>query len=76
MCREFQLSDMLYLDCLPCMAGAHLVAGIPEHKEGDEDERREKHGNDREALFVGHIVTGFFHPFFDFPFRSVPHLII
>ena len=67
---------MLYLDILPSMTGAHLVAGVPEHEEGDEDERREKNGNDREALFMGHIFTGFFHPFFDFSFRAVPHLII
>ena len=76
MCREIQLSDMLYLDSLPSMAGAHLVTGVTEHEEGDEDERREKYGNYREALFMGHIFTGFFHPFFDFPFRAVPHLII
>lgn len=48
---------MLYLHILPSMAGAHLVAGVPEHEEGDEDERREKHGNDCEALLVGHLVA-------------------
>ena len=67
---------MLYLDSLPSMAGTHLVASVTEHEEGDEDERREKYDNYREALLVRHIVTGLFHPFFDFPFRTVPHLII
>ncbi len=67
---------MLYLDRLPSMTGAHLVAGVPEHEEGNEDESREKHGNYRKTLFMGNILTGFFHPFFDFPFRAVPHLII
>lgn len=76
MCREFQLSDMLYLYFLPSMTGAHFVAGVTEYEESDKNERRKKYDNQCEALFMGHIVTGFFYPFFDFPFRAVPHLII
>ena len=55
---------------------SHLVAGVTEDEEGNQDESREQHGHYREALLVRHIVTGLFHPFFDFPFRTVPHLII
>lgn len=67
---------MLYLDRLPCVSGTHLVAGMSEHEERDKYERREKNGHDRQALLVGHIVTGFLHPFPDFPLGPVPHLII
>lgn len=67
---------MLYLDSLPCMAGTHLVAGVTEHEEGDEDERREKHCNDCQALFMGHIVADLTDFGGQSSFRSVPHLII
>lgn len=67
---------MLYLDCLSSMAGAHLVASMTEHEEGDEDERREKYGNYREALFVWHIVADLTDFGGQSPFRAVPHLII
>ena len=59
---------MLYLHILPSMAGAHLVAGVPEHEEGDEDERREKHGNNCEALFMGISSQAFFTRSLIFPF--------
>ena len=70
------MSDMLYLDSLPSMTGAHLVAGVPEHEESDEDESREKHGYNRQALFVGHIVTDLSDFSGESSFRAVPHLII
>ena len=67
---------MLYLDSLPSMAGAHLVAGMTEHEEGNEDERREKNGNYSKALFMGHIVTDLTDFGGQSPLRTVPHLII
>ena len=30
---------MLYLDCLLCLTRPHLVAGVAEDKEGNEDKR-------------------------------------
>ena len=67
---------MLYLDSLPSMAGAHLVAGVPEHEESDEDERREKYSYNRQALFMGHIVADLTDFGGQSSFRAVPHLII
>jgi hypothetical protein len=67
---------MLYFDSLPSMSGSHLVAGVTEYEEGNQDEGREQYGHYREALFVGHIVAGFLDPLFDFPLGVVPHLII
>jgi len=70
------MTDMLYLDRLPGMTGPHLVTGMTEDEEGNQDESREQHGHYRQALFVGHIVA---EPT-DFggqsPFGAVPHLII
>nr|WP_289393417.1 hypothetical protein [uncultured Duncaniella sp.] len=67
---------MLYLDSLTSVAGSHLVTGVTENEEGDQDESREKHGHYRKALFVGHIVADLFQPLSDFTFWAVPHLII
>lgn len=55
---------------------SHLVAGVTEYEEGNQDESREKHGHYREALLVGHLVADLFQSLSDFPFRAVPHLII
>lgn len=74
--REFQLTDMLYFDSLPSVSGSHLVAGVTEYEEGNQDECREQYGHDRKPLFVGHIVAGFLDPLFNFPLRPVPHLFI
>lgn len=70
------MTDMLYLDSLPSVTGTHLIAGMTEDEEGNQDESREQHGHYRQALFVGHIVADLFQPLSDFPFRAVPHLII
>ena len=74
--REFQLTDMLYFDSLPSVSGSHLVAGVTEYEEGNQDESREKYGHYRQALFVGHIVADFTDSGCKSPFRAVPHLII
>lgn len=68
--------DMLYLDSLAGVSGSHLVAGVTEYEEGYEDKRREKHGYNRKALTVGHLVAGFLYPLTDFTLGPVPHLII
>lgn len=67
---------MLYLDSLPGVAGSHLVAGMTENEEGNQDKSREKHGHYHEALFVGHIVADLSDFGGQSPFRTVPHLII
>lgn len=67
---------MLYLDSLACVSGSNFVAGVTEYEEGYEDKRREKHGYNRKALSVGHLVAGSLYPLTDFPFWPVPHLII
>ena len=67
---------MLYLDSLPSVAGSHLVAGVTEYEEGNQDESREQHGDDRQALFVGNIVADPTDFGGQSPLRAVPHLII
>ena len=67
---------MLDLDSLPGMAGTHLVAGVTEYEEGNQDESREQHGHYREALFVGHIVADLTDFGGQSPLGAVPHLII
>lgn len=67
---------MLYLDSLAGVSDSNLVAGVTEYEEGYEDKRREKHSHYRKALFVGHIVADLFQSLSDFPFRTMPHLII
>ena len=55
---------------------SHLVTGVTEYEEGNQDESREKYGHYRQTLFVGHIVADLFQPLSDFPLGAVPHLII
>ena len=67
---------MLYLDSLAGVSGSHFVAGVTEYEEGYEDKSRQKHGYNRKALAVGHLVAGFLYALTDFPLWPVPHLII
>lgn len=55
---------------------SHLVAGMTEYEEGNQDESREKHGHYRKALFVGHIVADLSDFGGQSPLGVVPHLII
>nr|WP_289753939.1 hypothetical protein [uncultured Duncaniella sp.] len=67
---------MLDFDSLPGVSGSHLVTGMTEYKEGNQDECREQHGHYRKALFVGHIVADLSDFGGQSPLGAVPHLII
>lgn len=64
------------LRLLPGVAGSHLVTGMTEYEEGNQDESREQRGHYRKALLVGHIVADLADFGGQSPLGVVPHLII
>lgn len=73
---QIQRLDVPHLNPAQCLTQPYAVAGVTEHEEGNQYESREKHGDNREALLVGHIVADLSDSGGQFPLGPVPHLII